>query len=161
MQPVIPVEVYSVPVLQDKIARAVIDYNIEGITFLGGEPIIQAMGLAELAAFARLKGLSVIVFTGFTMEQLKTDNLPGVNTLLGFCDVVIDGCFLQGNPDLKRNWVGSTNQNFHYLTHRYNQEIETNKKYRSSIEVRISTDKIQGNGCPYALDSILHQTDET
>ena len=38
--------------------------GIEGITFLGGEPMEQAGDLAKIAAAAQSDGLSVLTFTG-------------------------------------------------------------------------------------------------
>ena len=43
--------------------------TVEGITLLGGEPFEQAAGLAELARRAHASGLTVMVFSGFTLEE--------------------------------------------------------------------------------------------
>ena len=43
--------------------------GIEGITLLGGEPLAHAAGGAALARAARQRGLSVMVFTGFTHAE--------------------------------------------------------------------------------------------
>mgnify|MGYP000936656528 CR=1 FL=1 len=46
--------------------------GIEGITLLGGEPFAHAEPAAALAAEARNLGLSVMVFSGYTIEHLRT-----------------------------------------------------------------------------------------
>src|SRR5438067_2431656 len=43
--------------------------DIEGITLLGGEPLAHATGAAALADAARRRGLSVMVFTGYTLTE--------------------------------------------------------------------------------------------
>ena len=45
--------------------------GIEGISLLGGEPFAQPQGCAELAQGVADAGLSVVVFSGFTLRQLR------------------------------------------------------------------------------------------
>jgi anaerobic ribonucleoside-triphosphate reductase activating protein len=124
-------------------------YGIEGVTFLGGEPAYQAQGLAEIAASCQLQGLSVILFTGFNLGQLRQRNLPGVEHLLRHTDVVIDGPFVAARRDTRRNWVGSENQRFHYLNQRYDASIETSCDDRPAVEIRIGLgDRLRINGFP-------------
>jgi anaerobic ribonucleoside-triphosphate reductase activating protein len=130
-------------------------YGIEGVTFLGGEPAYQAKGLAEVAAFCQSQRLSVMVFTGFQLEQLRQRNLPGVEQLLNHTDVLVDGPFVAARRDSGRNWVGSENQRFHYLSQRYDAAIETSSDDRPAIEVRIELDECLGiNGFP-----LIHSDD--
>src|SRR3954470_2204159 len=44
---------------------------IEGITLLGGEPLAHAAGAAALARGVRSLGLTVMVFSGYTIEQAR------------------------------------------------------------------------------------------
>src|SRR5437660_8777999 len=46
-------------------------HGIEGITLLGGEPLAHAAGAAALARAAHALGLSVMVFTGYTLEDAR------------------------------------------------------------------------------------------
>lgn len=132
-----------------EIEQACTNYGIEGVTFLGGEPAYQAKGLAEVAAFCQLQQLSVMVFTGFRMEQLRQRNLPGVEQLLQHTDVLVDGPFVAARRDSSRNWVGSENQKFHYLSERYNASIETSPDYLPAVEVRVELDeRLSINGFP-------------
>ena len=103
-------------------------HAIEGVTFLGGEPAYQAKALAEIAQFCKLQDLSVMLFTGFRLDQLRRRALPGVEQLLAHADVVVDGPFVAGKLDTQRNWVGSENQRFHYLSQRYDPSIETSDR---------------------------------
>jgi anaerobic ribonucleoside-triphosphate reductase activating protein len=124
---------------------------IEGVTFLGGEPFEQAAALARVAAGARALGLSVMVFSGYTLEELRARGDAGVAALLGATDVLVDGRYEAARPERSRLWVGSANQRFHYLTDRYGPDIERPSPGAPlrEVEVRIGTDgRILANGWP-------------
>ncbi len=119
--------------------------QIEGVTFLGGEPFEQAKELAVLAQMIKSAGLSVVCFTGYTLEELRLKNSADINSFLENIDLLIDGGFEKEKFDLSRPWVGSSNQRFIFLTDRYNQEEIS--LYKNKIEVRISQDgKTEING---------------
>jgi anaerobic ribonucleoside-triphosphate reductase activating protein len=123
MQPLEAREIVSPDEVCARVADAKSAYGIEGVTFLGGEPFLQADGLAQVAESARALGLSVMVFTGFTLNECRS--LPGGERLLAVTDVLVDGPYEKDRPETHRNWVGSQNQRFHYLTARYDPSIET------------------------------------
>src|SRR5262249_19519295 len=52
--------------------------RIEGITLLGGEPLAHATGAAILARETRAFGLSVMVFTGYTLDEARVLPEPAV-----------------------------------------------------------------------------------
>lgn len=112
--------------------------GIEGITFLGGEPLEQPESVLEIARMAKAINLSVTVFTGFTYEQLQNSKNDTINQLLGVIDLLIDGPFIQEEYDLSRPWVGSSNQQYRFLTNRYSEKDLENIK--NKIEIRISPD---------------------
>jgi len=119
--------------------------DIEGITLLGGEPFEQAPALFELTHLAKIKGLSVVCFTGYTIEELKTSQNSAIHELLQNIDLLIDGGFEQENFDLSRPWVGSLNQRYIFLTDFYTPNDL--KKYKNKVEVRISDNgKLEING---------------
>lgn len=130
-------------------------YSLEGVTFLGGEPMLQAKGLAQVASFAQSMSLSVMVFTGYTGQELDRLNLPGTQELLEHTDVMVSGPYLAHRREARRNWVGSDNQQFHYLSRRYGPSIEDDPRYRPELEVRMELDgSLEVNGFP--LTSFLH-----
>jgi anaerobic ribonucleoside-triphosphate reductase activating protein len=86
-------------------------FSIEGITYLGGEPVLQ-QGLAELSRHLRDTGLGVILFTGRLFEELP-------DTLIQAVDMIVDGGFEENNIDNARNMIGSKNQTVHFVTTRY------------------------------------------
>ena len=124
--------------------------GIEGVTFLGGEPVLQAKGLSEIARFCHEIGLSVMVFTGYVREDLLREKLPYVDELLQYTDLLVDGAFDQNKPETKRNWVGSTNQRFHFMTDFYKSGIEYDERFSHGFELRIDCDgTLQTNGFPW------------
>ena len=124
--------------------------GIEGVTFLGGEPMLQAKGLSEIARYCHQNQLSVMVFTGYTQKELQSENLPFSDELLQYTDLLVDGVFDQNKLEKKRNWVGSTNQKFHFLTDFYPSGIEYDPRFSHGFELRIHSDgTIQANGFPW------------
>ena len=133
---------YSVDDLSSQIKEV---HDIEGVTFLGGEPFEQAQELAELSVRIKELGLSIVCFTGYTIEELQAKNDNAVNLFLDNVDLLIDGGFEQDKYDLSRPWVGSSNQRYIFLTDFYNQEIIS--QYKNKIEARIGEDgRLEING---------------
>lgn len=125
----------------------------EGITFLGGEPFLQAAGLARVAERVRELGGTVLAFSGYTLKELRRGDFPGVERFLAAVDVLIDGPYLSQCIEKQRNWVGSTNQRFHYLTDAYDASIETDPRYRHVVELREEDGHLFLNGCPHVVDA--------
>lgn len=128
--------------------------NLEGITLLGGEPMLQASSLSKVAHFAQSRNLSVMTFTGAVFADCTEVNYPGSTELLKYTDVLIDGDFRQDCIDETRNWIGSTNQVFHYLTNRYDSSIETDERYHGLVELRVLESITTLNGCPKSLSDL-------
>lgn len=135
-------ERYSVDELFIKISK---QQSIEGVTFLGGEPFEQANELAKLSQKINKAGLSIVCFTGYTLEELKNKNDESINEFLNCIDLLIDGGFEEDKFDLSRPWVGSSNQRYIFLTDRYSMaDVDICK---NKIEARISKDgKLELNG---------------
>lgn len=108
--------------------------DVTGITFSGGEPMLQAEGLAETARLMRLKrNISIICFSGFKYEILqKRPPNPGVKSLLQEIDILIDGQYVQEKND-DRGLRGSSNQKVIYLTNRLQGISLENFPRRSEI----------------------------
>lgn len=129
--------------------------DIEGVTFLGGEPFEQAEALGYIAQEVKKLGLSVVCFTGFLLEELKknTNN----DLLLDNIDLLIDGEFRKDLIDYSRPWCGSSNQKYHFLTNRYDEEIL--KKYKNKVEVNISKNGVVFMNGMGNFDEILQKID--
>lgn len=100
--------------------------DITGITYSGGEPMIQAKPLSSLSAILHKEGLSIVCYSGFTLEELYKMNDPSILELLSLIDILIDGRY---EEDKRANlpWRGSYNQRVHLLSNRYSS-------YRREIE---------------------------
>jgi anaerobic ribonucleoside-triphosphate reductase activating protein len=146
-----PADVYDSKMIIEQIAQNQQQYGIEGVTLLGGEPFLQAEGLADVAQACRKMGLSVMVFSGYQLEELDDARFKGASQLLKVTDVLVDGEYQQALIENVRNWVGSTNQRFHYFTDFYDVSIET-RSLTVTNEWRIDAQgNILGNGLPFIL----------
>ncbi len=93
---------------------AEIDKNplLKGVTLSGGEPFCQPGPLAELAREAHRRGLDVITYSGYTLEQLleKEGEEPDIGAFLRETDFLVDGRFLEAEKSLLLKFRGSKNQ---------------------------------------------------
>lgn len=81
-----------------------------GLTFSGGEPMLQARQLKEIADWARKKfGWNIWSFTGYTYETLRELNDEKWEFVKSL-DVLIDGSFIESKRDLSLKFRGSKNQ---------------------------------------------------
>ena len=96
---------------------ATLDFgDVEGISLSGGEPMQQPEAALALLERARARGLSTLMFSGYTKAEIKA--LPGGPALLAHLDVLIDGRYVAGER-LATGLRGSANQRIHLLTARY------------------------------------------
>lgn len=131
--------------LIDIILRAKEKFGIEGVTFLGGEPLLQK-GINSIAKQVHTRGLGTILFTGYKYESIV--NIEGF-------DLIIDGEFLMDQKDNKRNLIGSTNQRIFDITGRYSTVLEWFYQPREkSNEVNFADSCIYFNG-----DVLMHNSD--
>ena len=92
--------------------------QIEGVSFLGGEPFQQDGPLAELARRISLTPLNLMIYSGYTMVEIIEMNSP----LLPYVDLLVTGRYLKEEHTTKRRWIGSENQEMHFLTNAYSPE---------------------------------------
>lgn len=83
---------------------------LRGVTFSGGEPFCQPGPLAKLAELVHSRGLDVMVYSGWTLEELWAMDNPEVQALLEQADYLVDGPFLLEQRDIDLNFRGSANQ---------------------------------------------------
>jgi anaerobic ribonucleoside-triphosphate reductase activating protein len=129
------------------IARAARDSGIEGITLLGGEPLAHAAGAAALARGARRFGLTVMVFSGYTLEEARRRPDPAAAELLAHTDILVDGPYVRELPETRRRWVGSANQRVHFLSSRYRPD-DPCWALPNTLEIRLRDGQLSVNGFP-------------
>lgn len=139
LQPFVVKNLLSVEEIVSSAKKSLEENDIEGVTFLGGEPTLQ-QDLPTLAHRLQEIGLGVILFTGKLLYELSEDLISG-------CDIIIDGNFDLEQIDTKRNLIGSVNQQIHCITSRYENDLDwffkkRPKKVRIDIgdELHISGD---------------------
>ena len=94
----------------DLISKLKANPLLKGITISGGEPFCQPLAAAELAHAAHECGKDVMVYTGYTFEQLLSGNVENAMDLLKDTDVLVDGRFEQEKKSLLLKFKGSSNQ---------------------------------------------------
>lgn len=105
--------------------------EIEGITFLGGEPTLQK-GLSDLANILSKEGFGIILFTGKRYECLS-------DKIKASMDLVVDGKYEKEMPDEDRNLVGSKNQRIIYASDRYKKNSSWfTYKREKKVEINLS-----------------------
>lgn len=87
---------------------------LDGVTFSGGEPFLQAGALCAVAEKVRARGGDVITYTGYTYEALlaRTERgaEPDAARLLELTDLLVDGPYVEALRDLELPFRGSSNQ---------------------------------------------------
>lgn len=129
----------------------VIAAGTSGVTLLGGEPFDQPAGLAVVAAGVRAAGLTVMTFSGYEYDHLRS--MATAAALLENTDLLVAGPFRQDLVDRERPWLGSANQEFVHLTDRLR---DVSGPDRLEVTVSASGDvAVNGWADPEALDALL------
>lgn len=103
---------------------------LDGVTLSGGDPLMQPEACGSIARAAHDMGLSVWVYTGWTMDDILCDARK--REALRYVDILVDGEFvsaLQGEEHLFR---GSSNQRF----------IDVQKSLSTNQVVEVRPEKI-------------------
>lgn len=117
--------------------------KIEGITFLGGEPLEQIDAVTYISKEVKKLDLTVLLFTGYNYDEISVKD--DFKELVKNIDILIDGKYEQDKRDFSRPWVGSTNQKYYFFSDKYNEDII--KTYKNKFEIRIDRhNKISVNG---------------
>ncbi len=86
-----------------------INFEITDVTFIGGEPMLQAKALALLAEKIKKETNKTIwIYSGHTYEEIL-ENEDYYN-LIKHCDVLVDGKFDKAYHKNNLKFKGSTNQ---------------------------------------------------
>ena len=125
--------------------------DTDGITISGGEPFLQAEALSLMIRRIRdtRPDYGVIIYTGFTFEELKDKNNASTYEMLGMADIIIDGRYVKELDD-GVPYRGSSNQRILLLTDRYK---DISKEYyntsgKRNIEIQVTGKNIYMVGVP-------------
>ncbi|MCH6268210.1 anaerobic ribonucleoside-triphosphate reductase activating protein [Neobacillus citreus] len=127
--------------------------ELEGVTFLGGEPFSQAQALTTLAQKIKELNLSIVTFTGYEYEAILKSPNSSWHSLLKETDLLIDGPYIQSQHDLGRPWIGSKNQQYRFLTDVYKHLEAKLSEIPNKLEIRLHPDgTISANGMAEPID---------
>ena len=105
--------------------------DIEGVTILGGEPFDQYEELLTLIKKIRETNLSIILYTGYSLNELENENKTEI---LNFIDIIITDRYDKNYRTENGGLVGSSNQKIHFLTNRYSN-VDLSKTNESEISI--------------------------
>jgi len=137
-----------------KLLNLILKYknDIEGVTILGGEPLLQKESLFDFIKLIKKETeLSIMLYTGFE----KTEFTALDKKIISKIDILIAGRYIEEKRNLFLTWRGSSNQKIEFITDRYNKNdipFESNM-----IEIDINLDgsiKLMGYPNKKMLDLI-------
>lgn len=115
--------------------------HLRGVTFSGGEPFEQVPALIELARMCREAGLSLMSYSGYTLEELEGRHDPATDEFLGMLDVLVDGRYDEKLRNLTLIYCGSENQRVIDMRKTRNARLAGDDgiviPYKSSFDVEI------------------------
>lgn len=83
---------------------------VRGLTLSGGEPMLKAAELYDIAKAAKARGMNIWCYTGYTLEQLMETGDEAQLRLLSLIDVLVDGPYVASRRSLSLPFRGSANQ---------------------------------------------------
>ena len=91
---------------------------VDGFTISGGEPMDQTSDVAELIRLLKSVSDDILIYSGYTIEELKDRKEPDTDYILHEVAVIIDGEYVE---DLNNDVIlrGSSNQKIHILNSEY------------------------------------------
>lgn len=97
-----------------------------GITFSGGEPMLQADSLCQVAARIHEKRpeLDFWLYTGYPFEEIAE------HELMALMDVVVDGPFIPAKRDATCIFYGSSNQRL--------IDVRQSRRLKKTIELKLN-----------------------
>lgn len=97
----------------DKLIKQIAENSLlDGVTFSGGEPFLQAKPLTYIAKEVKALGLSTMAYTGYLFEDLISgaNDENGWREFLENIDILVDGKFILAQRSIDLNFKGSKNQ---------------------------------------------------
>ena len=99
--------------------------DTDGVTVSGGEPFNQPAELRKLVRWFRARGMEdILVYTGFTLEELRAIGSDCIDEILRSIAVLIDGPYVQALNSGKGNIKGSDNQRVLFMNEKFRPAYE-------------------------------------
>lgn len=140
----------SVEYLCEMVNAVLKKHTVDGITISGGEPFEQAEELGDFLEKISPKVKDILLYTGYTIEQIKSIKPVATEKILKNISVLIDGEYRE-EENHGHALKGSENQRIHYgsseIRQRYEQYITAWSK-RKGIQNFVVSDGIFTVGIP-------------
>ncbi len=97
--------------IEDKFIEHIKNPNVHGVTILGGEPMDQVRDTDLKDLVCRIKeetGQNIWIYSGYTFEEIMMHKKT--KEILKYCDILVDGPFIEEQKDLRLRFKGSKNQ---------------------------------------------------
>ena len=97
--------------VEDTFINHLTNPNVHGVTILGGEPMDQVRDNDLLNLVKRIKeetNQTIWIYSGYTYEEIIAHTKT--RAILSYCDVLVDGPFVENLKNLKLRFRGSSNQ---------------------------------------------------
>ena len=127
---------------KDLVNKMIQNENIEGITLTGGEPLLQYPSLIKFLRLTKMKGLTVVCFTGFNFNEVRESKMKDI---LKYIDIIIAGPYIEELSTNKIPLVSSLNQELIFLTEEYSSK---DLNAEEVVEFFIDDKEIQVTGFP-------------
>lgn len=128
-----PVKLIDPAILGNRLAQL---ENIAGLTISGGEPFEQAQGCSVLARTFRRTGISVMVFTGWTLKELKLSHNRYVQEFLDTIDILVAGPYIESLACMPKLWRASSNQILYCLTEQGTRQLHQTAGEPAAVQIR-------------------------
>lgn len=102
----------------EEVYKRITRENLKEVTISGGEPFLQSRALSSLTERLHSDGYGIIIYTGYTLEELYGKKDEYISKVLDSIDLLIDGEYVDDLNDGRR-FVGSSNQRIISLSGRY------------------------------------------
>lgn len=129
--------------VEDLVLEAGSKEEITGVTISGGEPFLQFDELLKLVSMLKEQtSLDVMLYSGYTLEELGVKFGSELDKLFPYVDIFIDGEYVD---ELNNGsaYKGSDNQKIYYFTEKYISERKQIDSLRSrdfSFEIKDGED---------------------
>ena len=97
--------------IEDKFIEHIKNPNVHGVTIVGGEPMDQVRDNDLKDLVCRIKeetGQNIWIYSGYTFEEIMMHKKT--KEILKYCEVLVDGPFIEEQKDLRLRFKGSKNQ---------------------------------------------------
>lgn len=117
----------------------------DGFTISGGEPFLQAEALCSLVEGLALITDDILIYTGFSLEELLALQNESVNRVIRRVAAIVDGPYVEEQND-GIGIRGSSNQTIHVFKHHHKYRgMDT---CRRAVQTVLSGNKLLAIGIP-------------